>query len=213
MNEQVAKDASPRLSMTRKGCVIVMKYMKSFSLAHQASDLRPQAERARRIAQVCSLKPVAFLSLIFAVAVMMLPVRPAMAVKPRPPLRVSLRLLNDPKPGDVARIEITVKSTIDLDKVAITCSLPKGVIFDEETEWQADIKKNVRHRITLELILPEEKTYKLIARANAQIKKRRIANVAKLIIDLDPAKKQKTKPNVIETKDGEKLRIHMKKRK
>jgi len=162
------------------------------------------------------MRHIRFLNpLIFAVAVMMLPVRPAMAVKLRPPLRVSLRLLNDPNPGDVAKIEITVKSTIDLEKVAVTCSLPKGVILDEDvkTEWQADIKKNVRHRITLELILPKKKTYKFIARANARIEKRRIADVAKLLIDLDPANKQKTKPNVIETKDGEKLRIHMKKRK
>ena len=156
-----------------------------------------------------------FSPLIFAVAVMMLPVRPAMAIKPRPPLRVSLRLLNDPKPGEVAKIEITVKSTIDLEQVAIKCSLPKGVILDEDVkpEWQADIKKNVRHRITLEMILPKEKTYKLIARANALIGKRRIAHVAKLVIDLDPAMKQKAKPNVIETKDGEKLRVHTKKRK
>jgi hypothetical protein len=137
----------------------------------------------------------------------------AWATKPQGPLRLSMVLANTPKPGEKALVEITVDSLYDFEKLSLRCELPSGLKLekDQKAEWELKVQKGLPAKVSLEVVIPDTRSYRLIAKAVGVADEKPVGAVAKLEIALgDEPEKAKTQPNVLETKDGEKLRLNKK---
>jgi hypothetical protein len=133
---------------------------------------------------------------------------PQARAKPLPPVTLKPRITRTDRVAGTAEVVVSVHAAVEAAVTELAWDLPAGAVVVPGTgEWQKDQAGRRRYRVRV--VLPPAGG-KLVVRATVRGPKLRTAVVAGVTLPAgDPAKaRPKTKPKIIKTSRGERLRLH-----
>jgi hypothetical protein len=89
---------------------------------------------------------------------------PASAIKPRPPLQLSLQ--ETPLSGGQSRLMMIAKANVDISRVDLSIELPPGLsLIEGDEDWEGSLKKGEIKQIEWLIQSPNEAPHKIIGKA------------------------------------------------